>query len=406
MNRIICAFAFAPCLAGSSVFGQGCNPAVAPTPGLSVFDNWVLSLHVHDDGSGSAGGWFNSAGTVQSPRIARWNGTEWSPVGTGPNPPIGGGVGDMTVHLGKLCASVLFPGQGPCVLEWDGIGWNTLASGKDVRAVASYAGDLYVAGNFTSIGGVSAAQIARWNGSSWSALGSGIPSYFVASLEPHDGSLFVGGLFLSAGGVAVEHAARWDGEWHATSASFVMPTMIAIQLHDGVLFGGGTGNSSLNLNFVRWTGSTWVAVSTPFAFFHSLATWGEFLCADGVLPGSLPIQRTIGRWDGQTWTPVITGADAPDSDIVALESFQSDLYLGGKFTRVGGVGASYVARIACVPATCKADCDGSGTLGVADFGCFQSRFLAGVTLADCNQDFRLTVADFGCFQTWFVQGCP
>ncbi len=55
---------------------------------------------------------------------------------------------------------------------------------------------------------------------------------------------------------------------------------------------------------------------------------------------------------------------------------------------------------------CYPDCNASGTLTVADFGCFQTRFVAADPYADCNADSALTVADFGCFQTKFVAGCP
>ncbi len=58
------------------------------------------------------------------------------------------------------------------------------------------------------------------------------------------------------------------------------------------------------------------------------------------------------------------------------------------------------------PPTCYADCNGVGGLTVADFACFQTRFVAGDPYADCNGVGGLTVADFACFQTKFVAGCP
>jgi hypothetical protein len=58
------------------------------------------------------------------------------------------------------------------------------------------------------------------------------------------------------------------------------------------------------------------------------------------------------------------------------------------------------------PPPCYPDCNGSTTLTVADFGCFQTKFVAQDPYADCNQSGTLTVADFGCFQTSFVAGCP
>ena len=57
-------------------------------------------------------------------------------------------------------------------------------------------------------------------------------------------------------------------------------------------------------------------------------------------------------------------------------------------------------------AGCYADCNTDGQLTVADFGCFQTKFVAGDPYADCNGDGNRTVADFGCFQTKFVAGCP
>ncbi len=55
---------------------------------------------------------------------------------------------------------------------------------------------------------------------------------------------------------------------------------------------------------------------------------------------------------------------------------------------------------------CYPDCDQGGALTIADFGCFQTKFVAGDPYADCNGSGQLTVADFGCFQTRFVAGCP
>ena len=55
---------------------------------------------------------------------------------------------------------------------------------------------------------------------------------------------------------------------------------------------------------------------------------------------------------------------------------------------------------------CIADCDGSGTIDLIDFLCFQNAFDAGDPKADCNADGRLDVFDFLCFLTAFDAGCP
>ncbi len=53
-----------------------------------------------------------------------------------------------------------------------------------------------------------------------------------------------------------------------------------------------------------------------------------------------------------------------------------------------------------------ADCTRDANLTIADFGCFQTKFVAADPYADCNGTGGLTIADFGCFQTRFVAGCP
>ncbi len=54
---------------------------------------------------------------------------------------------------------------------------------------------------------------------------------------------------------------------------------------------------------------------------------------------------------------------------------------------------------------CPADFNRDGQLTVADFGAFQTGFVAADGRADFNADCALTVADFGAFQTAFVLGC-
>ncbi len=56
--------------------------------------------------------------------------------------------------------------------------------------------------------------------------------------------------------------------------------------------------------------------------------------------------------------------------------------------------------------TCYPECTGEGQLTIADFGCFQTKFVAQDPYADCTGDGQRTIADFGCFQTRFVAGCP
>src|SRR6185503_20944601 len=85
----------------------------------------------------------------------------------------------------------------------------------NVYALAISGGDLYVAGRFTSAGGVEASHIAKWDGNSWSALGSGVNSD-VFALVVSRSDLYVGGTFTNAGGVLANNIAKWNGSsWGA-----------------------------------------------------------------------------------------------------------------------------------------------------------------------------------------------
>lgn len=56
--------------------------------------------------------------------------------------------------------------------------WSALANSaqkgvtNQVQAVVVNGTDVYIGGSFTSVGNVRASGLAKWNGSSWSALGS------------------------------------------------------------------------------------------------------------------------------------------------------------------------------------------------------------------------------------------
>ena len=73
-------------------------------------------------------------------------------------------------------------------------------------------GNLYAGGRFGTAGGVAANYIAKWDGSTWSALGTGVTgNYSGVNALAFDGSgnLYVGGDFTTAGGKASTHLAKW-----------------------------------------------------------------------------------------------------------------------------------------------------------------------------------------------------
>jgi hypothetical protein len=68
-----------------------------------------------------------------------------------------------------------------------------------VNALAVSGTNLYVGGWFTNVNSVAANYIVQWDGSSWSALGSGMNNG-VTALVVSGNTLYAGGAFMTAGG--------------------------------------------------------------------------------------------------------------------------------------------------------------------------------------------------------------
>jgi hypothetical protein len=68
--------------------------------------------------------------------------------------------------------------------------------------------DLYATGEFTQAGGQPANRIARWDGTNWHALGSGL-SNIGHAVGAQSGKLWVGGEFKIAGLAGSSRIARW-----------------------------------------------------------------------------------------------------------------------------------------------------------------------------------------------------
>src|SRR5206468_3010042 len=93
--------------------------------------------------------------------------------------------------------------------KWNGSSWSALGSGMDstVFALAVSGSNVYAGGVFTTAGGGAAHYIAKWNGSSWSALGSGLNGTVVA-VAASGSDMYAGGAFTTAGGKASANIAR------------------------------------------------------------------------------------------------------------------------------------------------------------------------------------------------------
>jgi hypothetical protein len=208
-----------------------------------LYDSDVEKITVDSGGNVYVGGVFgqaldgSSAAVTNTAGIATWNGTAWSALGTGL-------VGTTKAVNGLLAVGTdvyiggQFTGAGAGtsarVAKWSGSAWSDLGAGVNASLVATFANrasgtnaGLYAGGNFTKTAdnAVTLNGVAKWNGTAWSALGSGVAggSAVVETLAfDADGNLWAGGNFSSAGGVAANNIAKWDGtSWSAISCGAV-----------------------------------------------------------------------------------------------------------------------------------------------------------------------------------------
>jgi len=220
-----------------------------------------LALAAHDeDGAGPGlpalfvGGSFDAVGSLIVNGIARFDGSNWSALGSG--------VDDRVLALAVFDAD----GSGPGAAE------------------------LYAAGQFATAGGAPASDVARWNGSSWSALSSGIggPQYpYVATLAVYDddgegpdaASLYAGGRFASAGGISSSFIARRQG---------CGSTLTTFCAGDGAVAPCPCGNSGASGRGCQNSAGTGGALLTPAG--HAALTGDSWqLTSTGELTSALSI---------------------------------------------------------------------------------------------------------------------
>ena len=110
-----------------------------------------------------------------------------------------------------------------------------------VWALAVSGSDLYAGGSFNTAGGVSSSRIAKWDGSSWSSLGSGVDNT-VSALAVSGSDIYAGGIFTTAGGVSSRYVAKWDGSSWSSLGDAYLGYVQAVSSTAGQVFFGYLGD--------------------------------------------------------------------------------------------------------------------------------------------------------------------
>jgi hypothetical protein len=96
------------------------------------------------------------------------------------------------------------------IAKWDGTNWSALGSGMNnyVYALAIAGSEIYASGYFTTAGEVPANYIAKWDGANWSALGSGL-NHYAWIIAASGTEVYAGGYFTTAGGKPSSYFGRY-----------------------------------------------------------------------------------------------------------------------------------------------------------------------------------------------------
>ncbi len=333
--------------------GTNWSPLLSGTAGL----NATVHAIVLSGTEVIAGGAFqNAGGNSNANYIARWNGTQWTGFISGTTGGITGTVYTLALSGTHIYAGGAFTdaggnGDADGIAYWDG-GWRNLGSGRDntVYTIVFSGIRVYAGGDFTN-------SIAYWDGSSWTALGGGISSGSVYAITIVGNNVYAGGSFTTPG----NNIARYDGNWNALGGGVggSSDSVSATLFLGGKLLAGGTfatAGGSPAQGLAEWdpVTSSWSPVSN-FAWNSSVITSVEALVASGsdlyvggwfTDAGRNNANDHVTRRSGTAFVPLGDKTVEPlNGNVETVVISGTDVYVGGSFTNAGNTpGADYIAK--------------------------------------------------------------
>jgi hypothetical protein len=190
------------------------------------------------------------------------------------------------------------------IARWDGTTWTALTSSLNGPVLAFLPlpnGEVIAGGSFTNLSGTGIPYLARWNGSSWQPLGGGVNNTVRSLARLGNGDIIAGGDFTLAGTVTgtALYVARWNGNsWSpmSTTSTGTVPALV-VDSNDAVVA------LIASLGARRWSNNTWVPIRQTLATALvalpggdlALAgdAWIEHTDAQGVLRSSVPCSGVI-----------------------------------------------------------------------------------------------------------------
>lgn len=257
------------------------------------------------------GGAFTAANGVTVNNLAYWNGSTFVAYGTGTNNTV------------------------------DTIGFDPANSNR-----------LVIGGQFTTANGVTVNGLAYWSGSTFVAYGTGVSGggaiVLALKFDPNDSKLVIGGNFTSANGVSVNYLAKWNGSTftaYGTGTNSIINILTFDPTDNNLVIGGGfTTANGVTVNYLaKWTGSTFISYGSGMSASATVQTIGfDPLDNNNLVVGGLFTTANgvsainIAKWNGSTFVAYGSGISAGPF-IIVFDSASGSMYVGGGFVSFNGI---------------------------------------------------------------------
>lgn len=205
---------------------------------------------------------------------------------------------------------------------------------------------VYAAGEFTYAGTAQAKNIARWDGTQWNALGSGLDITANALVKDSSGTLYAAGSGGGGGGIGIGPSSNdmytWDGtNWTPWASALpgrsTIHDMVVLSNGDIIVAGDFQGIDGVQINNVaRYDGTVWTPIdpnNEPDDDVFDITVTANGFCIGGYFENiGTKAAKGAACWDGRGWSPIGAGIDG---NVHALHSLGNGEFLAAGQFRVG-----------------------------------------------------------------------
>jgi trimeric autotransporter adhesin len=287
-------------------------------------------------------------GNYSASMVQKWNGTEWSAIGSYFQ---GANVGNIRaiavvgtkVYIGGtfLNAQDIPAADYLAVYDEANFTWSAVGGGVNsvVYSLTVKGNILYVGGEFENAGGIMGANnIATWNGSSWNSSATGLNSAVLSISFSDDSQLYIAGWFTNAGGNQIaSRVAIWNGT-NIQAMGTGLSKVKDIGVIGSTVYALGYGGNATGL--LRWNGSVWEnfggnlngSIYSMKVIGTNVYVAGSFTDAGGIADADY-----IAKWDGNNWNAVGPVLNNGANVVYRIFVNGTDIYAYSEFNNGGTI---------------------------------------------------------------------